>query len=96
MQSVDAPGDPLMAFMRARGMLMEARFCNNGSVFATWEMLGANPDTPMWLVGSVEGLGPTLVNASALALMNAAAKVRGTSFLHGLAGPVLLVWQGCR
>ncbi len=77
LQSVDAPGDPLLAFMRARGMMMDFRFCNNGSVMPPeWQHDRVYPDMPLWTVGGVGETGPALANATAMARTNHAEKVR--------------------
>ncbi len=76
-QSVDAPGDPLVAFMRARGMMMDFRFCNNGSVMPPeWISERINPDMPLWTVGALNETAASLANATAMARAHQAQKVR--------------------
>ncbi len=67
-----------MAFMRSQGLIAEPRFCRNGSAFADWNRMSVNTDTPMWLVGGVEGLGSTLVNASTMARTQMVTKVNSS------------------
>ncbi len=78
MQILDHPKDPLLRYMRANGLLTPPRWCNNGTLVPE-AIANAVIDPvwgPVWMADTQDQAAAYLVNATALAPVQQAARVR--------------------
>ncbi len=80
-RSLDTPGDPVLAFARQEGLLMEQRWCGNGSLVdpARANSPVSNEWGPLWTATTREAAVQGLGNAVRAAPAQMAAKVRAVS-----------------
>ncbi len=74
----DHPTDPLLRYMRANGLLMAPRWCNNGTLVpdATANAVIDPVWGPVWMADTQDQAVAYLANATALAPVQQAARVR--------------------
>ncbi len=77
-QALEQHNDTLASFMRAQGLVMQPRWCGNGSLVpAAWATSPIDPLWgPQWMADTVEEAVAGLLNATALAPAQLATKAR--------------------
>ncbi len=93
-QSLDAPDDPLLQFMRKEGLLMEPLWCNGSGPVAP-QLADAVIDPvwgPLWMGDTQAKVASAIVNATAAAAAQRAAQVRRCGCARSL--PCVSLWLG--